>query len=198
MIVNAQPDMEVVGEAADGREAVELACALLPDLVVLDIPMPNLNGRQAAAQLSELAPAVKILTPTRHTDPAYRRELQEAGASGYALKQSGTRRLIEAIRLVAAGGSYLDPAMTENAPPTVAQRRIRLRGEISGQPLTTRETETLRLIALGYSNQELAVQWDISLKTVETHKSNAMKKMNLSGRREIIGYAMLRGWMQGD
>jgi two-component system response regulator NreC len=198
MIVNSQEDMEVVGEACDGREAVELARKLQPDIVLMDVSMPRLNGLKAAAQLKRIAPDIKILTLTRHTDDAYLQELLRAGVSGYALKQSLSDELIRAIRIIAAGGNYLDPSITGKVFNAFDARQNKLRGETGGQSLTKRESEILRHIALGYSNQEIADKSDISVKTVEAHKSNAMKKLSISSRREIISYAILQGWMQED
>lgn len=196
MIVNSQDDMKVVGEADNGRKAVELARELKPDVVLMDISMPQLNGLKAAAQLKRIVPEIKILTLTRHTDDAYLQELLQAGVSGYALKQSLSDELIKAIRVIAAGGNYLDPAITDKVFDIYGSPKNKLRGETGGTQLTGRESEILRCIALGYSNREIAEQMDISVKTVEAHKTNAMKKLNISSRREIISYAILQGWMQ--
>jgi two-component system response regulator NreC len=198
MIVESQEDMKVVGAAADGREAVKLAQELMPDIVLMDISMPELNGLKAAAQLKRILPEIKILTLTRHTDDAYLQELMQAGISGYALKQSLSAELIRAIRVVAAGDKYLDPAITGKIFNNFVENRAKLRGETGGKALTARESEILRHIALGYSNKEISEKMDISVKTVEAHKANALKKLNISSRREIISYAILQGWMQED
>jgi two-component system, NarL family, response regulator NreC len=198
LILDSQTDIEIIGEAEDGRRCVELARELKPDIVVMDISMPNLNGLKAAAQLKRVAPEVKILTLTRHTDDAYLQELLQAGVSGYALKQSVSSELIRAVRLIAAGEEYLDPAITSKVLSIYTRKFSSLRGETAGQSLTDRESEILRYIALGYSNREISEQMDISVKTVEAHKSNSMKKLNISTRREIISYAILQGWMQED
>lgn len=198
MIVNSQEDMEIVGEAEDGRRAIDLARELKPDVVLMDISMPNLNGLKAAAQLKRIMPDIRILTLTRHTDDAYLHELLQAGVSGYALKQSLSDELVRAIRIIAAGGNYLDPSLTGKVFDGFRSPRNRLRGETDGAPLTARESETLRHIALGYRNQEIADKINVSVKTVEAHKSSAMKKLNISSRREIIRYAILQGWMQED
>lgn len=198
MIVNSQDDMEVVGEADNGREAVKLVRQLQPDIALMDISMPQLNGLKAAAQLKRIVPDIKIITLTRHTDKAYLQELLQAGISGYALKQSVSGELIRAIRIVAEGGNYLDPAVTNKVFDVYSNQRSKLRGETSGKQLTTRESEILRHIALGYSNQEIADKSNISVKTVEAHKNNSMKKLDISSRRQIISYAILQGWMQED
>jgi two-component system, NarL family, response regulator NreC len=194
MIVNAEDDMEIVGEAADGHEAIELARKLKPDIVLMDISMPTLNGLRAAATLKRVEPNIKILTLTRHTDEAYLQELFEAGVSGYVLKQSSARQLVTAIRTVAEGGSFLDPAITAKVFSGYGERH-QLRGE-KKTTLTTREEEVLRDVALGYSHREIAERLGISAKTVDAHKSSAMEKLSLKTRSDIVRFAILRGWMQ--
>jgi len=196
LIVERQDDMEVVGEAGDGRVAIELARQLKPDIVLMDISMPELNGLKAAAKLKRIAPDIKILTLTRHTDTAYLNELLQAGVSGYVLKQSVPAELIHAIRAIANGGNYLDPAITGKVFESYVEKQNNLRGETSGQPLTEREREVFRHIALGYSNLEIAEKMGISVKTVEAHKANCLKKLNMQSRKDIIRYAILQGWMQ--
>ena len=194
LIIESQEDMEVVGEAGDGRAAVELARQLQPDIVLMDISMPELNGLKATAKLKRVAPDIKILTLTRHTDEAYLKELLQAGVSGYVLKQSAITELIRAIHAVASGGNYLDPAITGKVFAGYGER-TKLRGETKGGQLTARESEVLRHIALGYSNKEIADKMDISVKTAEAHKANCLKKLNIKSRKEIISYAILQGWM---
>ncbi len=196
MIVESQEDMEVIGEAGDGRKAVELAQELKPDLVLMDVSMPVLNGLTASAKLNRIMPEIKILTLTRHTDEAYLQELLQAGVSGYVLKQSAATELLYAIRTVAAGNKFLDPSITGKVFNNYTEKHGKLRGEIRGVKLTGRESETLRLIALGYSNKEIAEQFDLSIKTIESHKANAQKKLDINSRKEIISYAILQGWMQ--
>lgn len=200
MIIDSQPDMQTVGEASDGREAVNLACELIPDIVLMDISMPNLNGLTAAAQLKRIAPEIKILTLTRHNDFAYLTELIQSGVNGYVLKQSSAKELIRAIRTIAAGDNFLDPAVTDKvfAAFTENGKKITLRGDKRTADLTERESETLRYVALGYSNREIADKFGISVKTIEAHKSNAMQKLEMKSRRDIINYAILQGWMQNQ
>ena len=193
MIVNAQEDMEVVGFAADGREAVTKAQELLPDVLVMDISMPKLNGLKATQKINEVCPQVKVLTLSRHADDGYIRELLGAGACAYVLKQSAPSELIHAIRAVAAGGKYIDPKLAAKVMDNYSDRGTR--GEAKGN-LTDRESEVLRLIALGYSNKEIAARLSLSVKTVEVHKANAMRKLNITSRIDLVRYAIFQGWLQ--
>jgi len=194
LLVNAQPDMEVVGEADDGELALAQAERLRPDIIIMDISMPRMNGLKATKKLRSKYPDIKLLTLSRHTDDGYLQQLVAAGANGYVLKQSAPNHLINAIREVAQGNAYLDPSLTKKVMGSYASRPS-LRGE-NQKALTDRETEVLRLISLGYSNKEIAASLDLSVKTVEVHKANAMRKLGISGRIEIVKYAILQGWMQ--
>lgn len=193
MIVNAQDDMEVVGFAADGREAVTKAQELLPDVLVMDISMPKLNGLKATEKIKEVCPQVKVLTLSRHADDGYIRELLGAGACAYVLKQSAPSELIHAIRAVAAGGKYIDPKLAAKVMDNYSDRAAR--GDAKGS-LTDRESEVLRLIALGYSNKEIAARLSLSVKTVEVHKANAMRRLNITSRIDLVRYAIFQGWLQ--
>jgi DNA-binding NarL/FixJ family response regulator len=195
MIVDAQDDMEVVGFAADGSEAVARAQQLLPDVLVMDISMPKLNGLKATEKLNEVCPQVKVLTLSRHADDGYLRELLAAGACAYVLKQSAPTELIHAIRAVAAGGKYIDPKLAGKLMGTYSGRSGAPRGEVKGS-LSDRESEVLRLIALGYSNKEIAASLSLSVKTIEAHKANAMRKLNITSRINLVRYAIFQGWMQ--
>jgi two-component system, NarL family, response regulator NreC len=196
LIIEAETDMIVIGEAGDGRSAIEQAQQLQPDVIVMDISMPELNGLVASAKLKRINPDIKILTLTRHTDKAYLLELLQAGVSGYILKQSESIELIRAIRVVAGGGNYLDPAITGDVFSICAVRQNKPRGEVSGETLSEHESEVLRLVARGYSNKEIAEQLGNSVKTIESHKANALRKLNISRRNEIVDYAILQGWFQ--
>ena len=193
MIVNAQDDMEVVGFAADGREAVTRAQELLPDVLVMDISMPKLNGLKATQKIKEVCPQVKVLTLSRHADDGYIRELLGAGACAYVLKQSAPSELIHAIRAVAAGGKYIDPKLAAKVMDNYSDRGARREAKAN---LTDRESEVLRLIALGYSNKEIAARVSLSVKTVEVHKANAMRKLNITSRIDLVRYAIFQGWLQ--
>jgi two-component system response regulator NreC len=194
-LVNAQPDMEVVGEAADGRAAVARAQELQPDVVVMDITMPGLNGLKATEHVKQTCPQVRVLTLTRHTDAGFIQQLFAAGASGYVLKQSASVELVRAIRAVAAGGSFLDPQITGKVIGGYISQQARPGDDPQGE-LSEREAEVLRLIAWGHSNKEVAARLQISVKTVEAHKANTMKKLGLTSRIDIVRYALLQGWLQ--
>jgi DNA-binding NarL/FixJ family response regulator len=194
LLVDSQPDMEVIGEAGDGEAVIALAKELDPDIVLMDISMPILNGLKATKKLRSLCPQVKILTLTRHTDDGYLRQLISAGANGYVLKQSAPSELINAIRSVGSGNSFLDPSLTQKVMGGYVSKTEALRGEGRGD-LSTRESEVLRLIALGFSNKEIAARLDLSVKTIEAHKANAMRKLGITGRIDIVRYAILEGWM---
>ncbi len=186
LLIEAQPDMTVIGEAGDGLVAVERAASLRPDVVVLDVSMPQMNGLAAARRLKEQLPSITIVALTRYADVAYVKELTAAGAAGYVLKQSASEELLQAIRSAAAGSHYLDRAVRPAQPSAT----------MKGRPhVTDREAEVLRLMALGHSNKEIGATLSISVKTVEVHKANAMRKLQLRGRIDIVKYAQLRGWL---
>jgi DNA-binding NarL/FixJ family response regulator len=193
MLVNAQTDMRVIGEAADGAAAIKKVREKRPDILVMDISMPEMNGLKATRKLKAEFPDVKILTLTRHADDSFLEQLISAGANGYVLKQSAPAELINAIRAIGSGKSYLDSSLAGKVMSSIAGRK--LRGDQSGE-ISDREREVLRLIALGYANKEIASQQGLSVKTVEAHKANAMRKMNMTGRIDIVRYAILQGWLE--
>jgi len=195
MIINAQADMEVCGEAGDGRIAVKSAQELQPDVVVMDVTMPEVNGLKATKKLKELHPHIRILTLTRHTDDGYLQELLRAGASGYVLKQSASSELLRAIRAVARGGNYLDPSIAGRVIKSLAKKPTNTQTQTT---LSERETEVLRQIAWGYTNKEIALMLSISVKTVEAHKANAMRKLDMYSRIDIVRYAILQGWLEDN
>jgi two-component system response regulator NreC len=197
MLIEAQPDMTVVGEADNGRVAVSLARQLQPDVVVMDVAMPELNGLKATEQLRVLYPSLKILTLTRHTEDGYLHQLLKAGANGYVLKQSASDELVRAIRAVAAGKSYLDQAVMEQIVGSVVARRP-VRGYPAEKGLSHREEEVLRLSAWGYLNKEIADRLQISIKTAEAHRANAMTKLGLKSRIDIVRYALLQDWLKDN
>jgi DNA-binding NarL/FixJ family response regulator len=194
MFLALDPELEVVGEAADGDEAVRLARELQPDVVGLDIFMPGLNGIEVAVRMKGCCRGSKVLVLTAYDDNGYLRQLLEAGASGYVLKRAAAEELVKAIRVVAAGGVYLDPTMAGKVVSGFVNKK-KLRGEREGCELSGREEEVLRLVAWGYTNKEVAGYLNISVKTVETHKTNLMEKLDLNGRSDIVRYALRRGWL---
>lgn len=197
LLVNAQPDMEVICEVGDGEQAIKESTRLRPDLLVMDISMPTMNGLKATKKLRELLPDIKILTLTRHTDDGYLKQLIGAGANGYVLKQSAPTDLLQAIRTVAAGNAYLDPSLTRKVMGGYVSRAESIRGETKGD-LTDREEEVLRLISFGYSNKEIGSRLEVSVKTIEAHKANAMRKLGISSRIDIVRYAILQNWLQDN
>jgi two-component system response regulator NreC len=193
LLIESQPDMKVVAEASDGNAAIDGAVALKPDVVVMDISMPGMNGLVATRKLKQRQPAAAIVTLTRHSDDAYLQELLRAGVSGYVLKQSAPTELLQAIRAAAAGGQYLDSTLTARVTAAFLGKPNRVSRPVTA--VSERESEVLRLIASGYSNKEIAAHLSLSVKTVEAHKANAMRKLGLSGRIDIVKYATLQGWL---
>ena len=194
-LVNAQPDMEVIGEAGDGETAWRQVCELQPDVVVMDISLPGLNGKEATVYIKSRCPQAVVLALSVHEDQVYLRQLLEAGASGYVLKRAAAAELIHAVRTVAAGGVYLDPSLADTLVVSIVRKQP-LRGETEGSDLSEREAEVLRLVARGYSNKEIAAQLSISTKTVDTYRARSMEKLGLSSRADIVSYALEHGWLQ--
>ncbi|MCA1567726.1 MAG: response regulator transcription factor [Acidobacteria bacterium] len=194
-LINGQADMEVIGEAGDGREAWHKVKSLQPDILILDITMPDLNGVQATERIKRDVPNVKVLILTAHEDKGFLQQMLQAGVSGYMLKRAAAAELIRAIRVVAAGGIYIDPEIASKIVTSYVGRQSS-RESVQGGDLSEREEEVLRLIAWGHSNKEIAVRLNISVKTVEGHKSKIMEKLGLKNRVEVVRYALHRGWLQ--
>jgi DNA-binding NarL/FixJ family response regulator len=193
-LIAAQPDLEVVGEANDGRAVLPLAVALKPDVIVMDLTMPGLGGAEATERLRETLPEAKVLALTVHEERGYFRRLFEAGARGYALKQSPAEVLFQAIRVVASGEIYLDPALTGK----VVSRLVRndpSKLALGSDPLSERESEVVRLIARGFTNKEIATRLSINAKTVETYKARSLEKLSLRSRADLVRYALQQGWL---
>ncbi|MGE3179790.1 MAG: response regulator [Vicinamibacterales bacterium] len=193
LLLDSQPDMTVVAEAADGESAIAHARDAAPDVIVMDISMPGMNGLVATRILKQEHASAAIVTLTRHADDAYLEELLRAGASGYVLKQSPPSELIQAVRAVAAGHRYVDSSLTERMTARFLDREGR-RASAAGTP-TERELDVLRLLAAGYSNKEIAAQLSLSVKTIEAHRANGMRKLGLTGRIDLVKYAVLQGWL---
>jgi two-component system, NarL family, response regulator NreC len=194
LLVQTQADMEVVDEASDGDEAIQRAQLARPDIVIMDLSMPGMSGLLATRKLKQLLPDLNIIALTRHADETYVQELLRAGVSGYVLKQSPHSELLHAIRAVTTGGQHIDPALTRHlAAPFVAHDLKKAGRRLPG--ITDRETEVLRLTAQGHSNKEIAGKLDVSVRTVEVHKANAMRKLHINGRIELLQFAMVQGWL---
>lgn len=192
-LIALQPDLELVGDAEDGAQAVETVRGLRPDVVVMDISMPKLDGAEATRRIKALAPSVRILALTAHEEAEYVRMVLSAGATGFLLKRAAAADLIEAIRSVADGRVYL------NTTPSAPSAPVLLKGEVSSRPLcalSEREAEVLRLIALGFTMRRIATDLGLSPRTLETYKARAMEKLSLSNRADIVRYAQRRGWLE--
>jgi two-component system response regulator NreC len=195
LLLEGEPDIDVVGEALDGREALDVVQALRPDVVLMDIAMPVMDGLEATRQIKSQWSAVNVLVLTMHRSDDYFFEMLKSGASGYVLKSAETGELINAVRVVARGEVYLYPTM---ARQLVRDYVSRVGGSHeSDVPLSPREREVMRLLAEGYSNKEIAETLVVSPSTVHTHRSNLMSKLGLSSRRELIRYARKHGLLRG-
>jgi two-component system response regulator NreC len=193
LLLERQPNFEVAGEAVNGREAVEICEKLKPDVLVLDIAMPNLNGIEAARQISAKLPHIAIVILSMHSDESYVLRALKAGARAYLLKDSAETDLISAIRAVSEGKAFFSPAISKMLVEDYI-RRLEQRGvEDSYELLTTREREILQLLAEGKSNKEVAAMLNLSLYTVETHRGNILQKLNLHSVPELILYAVRKG-----
>ena len=192
LLLENQPDFEVTGEAASGLEALELAEKLQPDLILLDLTMPGLNGLDALPVLRKSAPAARVLILTMHDDPQYLRQALKNGASGYVLKKAADTELLSAVRAVLRGEVYVHPSMTRvllddmltDAPAAPAD---------AWESLSEREQAVLKLVALGYTGAEIAGQLNLSVKTVETYRARGMEKLGLPNRAALVRFALKKG-----
>jgi len=188
MILAAQPDMEIVGEAGNGREAIEIAEKLKPDLVIMDVTMPELNGIEATRRLATSLPRTRVLALSMHKDAVYVREILRSGARGYLLKDSADADLLAAVRAVARGEGYLSPAVSD-AVLTDYRRHVTDPIDL----LTTREREVLQMIAEGKTNKDIAADLNLSVYTVEAHRGRVMEKLNLHSTGELVRFALRNG-----
>jgi DNA-binding NarL/FixJ family response regulator len=196
MMLNAQPDIEVVGEASDGRQAIAEAQRLLPDVILMDITMPEYNGIEATRQVKRLLPEVRVLVLTMHENEEYLFQVLRAGASGYMLKEAADTELISAIRIINRGSFYLSSPAQSMMVGDYLQRVRTGEERDSYSELTEREREILKLVAEGYTNNQIAERLFISPKTVDTHRTHVMEKLNLHSRAELVKYAMRRGLLE--
>lgn len=194
LLLDAEPDIEVVGEALDGAEAVELVESLQPDVVLMDITMPGMDGMEATRHIKAEWPEVNILVLTMHRRDEYFFEMLKAGASGYVLKGAETNELIHAVRTVSRGEVFLYPTMTRKLVQDYLDRVTG--GSEPNDVLTPREQQILSLLAEGYSNKEIAERLVISPSTVYTHRSSLMEKLDLTSRHELIKYARRHGLLR--
>jgi len=193
MVVAAQPDLTVVGEANDGREAVAMAERFKPDVAVMDIGMPNLNGIEAARQIRAALPETQVVMLSMHSDEGYVLRALKAGAKAYLLKDSAEADLARAIRAAAAGKSFFSPAVGQVLLQDYMRRLERTGAEDTYELLSPREREILQLVAEGKSSKEIANLLNLSAYTVETHRANLMQKLNLRSVPELILYAVRKG-----
>ena len=185
---------EVVGEAGDMRTAVFEARAHTPDVILMDVVMPGASGIEATPAVLKEAPGAKVVVLSMQDDPRYVREAFAAGASGYVLKEAADKELVQAIREVADGGRYVHPALGARMITAEAEERRRAEED----PLSEREREVLRLLALGHTNQEIAKQLFISVRTAETHRAHIMQKLHLASRADLVRYALAEGLLDTD
>jgi len=194
LLINSQPDMRVIGEAGTGKEALHKARELQPEVVVMDLSMPELNGLQATERLKAEQPEVKVVALTVHEDPTYLRQLCKAGAAGYVLKRSAGDELIEAIHTVMEGGLHFDAKLAGKALAGLT-RDPGAKSELHSSDLSDREKEVLTLLAWGNSNKETAAKLGLSIKTVQTYRVRIGEKIGLHSRTEIVAYALRQGWL---
>lgn len=196
MILEAQPDIEVVGEASDGREALEAARQLSPGVVLMDIAMPGMNGLEATAAIRQDLPDVQVLILTMHEDYEYFFEVLRAGASGYVLKGASSDDLVSAIRAVHQGGVYLHPAVAKNLVSDYVKRMEPGEDRARYDGLSDRERQVLKLVAEGETSRQIAEELFLSVNTVQTHRAHIMEKLGLHNRTDLIRYALRKGLVE--
>ena len=192
-LLDKEPDMEVIGEAKNGREAVEMVVRLLPDVVVMDIGMPDLNGMEATRHITEQASDVKVLALSMHSDRQFAAGILAAGASGYLLKDSAFEELAEAIRSIVRGQCYLSPGITGVVLNDYVERMANPSNCLPFAMLTKREREILQLLAEGWATKRIAEELHVSIKTVETHRQHIMDKLELRSLADLTKYAIREG-----
>ncbi len=196
MILEEEPDFDVVGEAKDGREAVELAQKMAPDVVILDISMPQMSGIEATPQIRRLCPNTRVLILTMHEEESYVFQLLRAGASGYVLKRAAATDLVEAVRSASRGEAFLYPSVARNVVKDYLNRLQSGEGRDRYDGLTEREREILVLVADGLTNAQIAERLRISVKTIQTHRAHIMEKLDLHDRSLLVRYAVRKGLIE--
>jgi two-component system, NarL family, response regulator NreC len=194
LLLEREDDLEVVGEAGNGKDAIFAVRALKPDVILLDVVMPGESGIDVLPSLLKESPQTKVLVLSMQDDPSYVREAFAAGASGYVLKEAADEEVVAAVREIANGGRYVHPAL--GARMVTAEAEARAAAE--ADPLSEREREVLRLLALGHTNQEIAKMLYISVRTAETHRAHIMQKLRISTRAELVRYALAQGLLEPD
>jgi DNA-binding NarL/FixJ family response regulator len=195
MLIKAESDLEIVGEAASGPEALQITTTSMPDVAIIDISLPDMNGILLARQLAADCPSVRVIVLTQHEDRAHLNQALDAGARGYVLKKSTAQCLVNALRGVLVGGLYVDPAMAAYLFQQAGRPSpFRTASKLSSF-LTQRETEVLKLVATGLTAKEIAGQLDLSPSSIETYKTRAADKLSIKGRAEIVRYASAQGWL---
>ena len=195
LLIDNQADMHVVGEAGDGLQASDQAAALQPDVVLLDLTMPKIDGLTSLKQIRERAPHARVLILTMHADEQYLREALSRGAAGYVVKQAADQEVLSAIRAVMRGELYIHPSMTKALLGDLVKQPGSIGPRESIELLSDRELHVIKQVARGHTNQEVAEKLSLSVKTVETYRARAMEKLSLASRAALVRYAMERGWL---
>ena len=194
LLLDRHDDIEVVGEAGNAQDAVFRVRELIPDVILLDLVMPGESGIEVLPKLLKAAPEAKVLVLSMQDEPSYVREAFAAGASGYVLKEAADEEVVNAVREIAGGGSYVHPTLGARMVTADAAARA----AADADPLSDREREVLRLLALGHTNQEIAKLLYISVRTAETHRAHIMQKLRLSSRAELVRHALSQGMLEAD
>jgi DNA-binding NarL/FixJ family response regulator len=194
-LIEAEQDFEIAGQASNGFDALRLIHEATPDVAILDISMPQLNGIMLARRLAEECPSVRVMIMTLHEDRVFAKQAMESGVRAYVLKRSAAENLIQAIRTVLEGGTYLDPAIADEMLPSASPARGDQSPGAAKSETTTRETMVLKLASRGYANKEIARRLDIGVKSVETYKARGLEKLGLKTRAELVRYASMQGWL---
>ena len=194
LLLDRQEDIEVIGEAGNAKDALSRARALKPDVILLDVVMPGESGIEVLPRLLEESPETKVLVLSMQDDPSYVREAFAAGAQGYVLKEAADEEVVSAVREIAKGGRYVHPTLGARMVAAEAEERAAAEAD----PLSEREREVLRLLALGHTNQEIAGKLYISVRTAESHRAHIMQKLRLATRAELVRYALSQGLLTDD